>query len=60
LGVTLVIAILIILCFTFYISVAQDLPFKRRFFEMAGISLGVSAISFVIGYLVKGFLGVDV
>lgn len=60
LGVTLAIAILIILLFTFYISVAQDLPFKKRFLEMAGISLGVSAISFVIGYLVKDLLGVDV
>lgn len=60
LGFTLASAILIILAFNFYISVAQDLPFKRRFFEMAAISIGVAAISFVIGYLVRIFLGVDV
>lgn len=57
---TIVAAILIILVFNFYISVAKNLPFKKRFFEMAGISLGVSAISFIIGYLIKLFLGVDV
>jgi len=43
-------AILIILVFNFYISVAKDLPFKQRFFEMAGISLGVAVISFIIGH----------
>jgi len=59
-GITLVVAILIILFFTFYISVAQDLPFRRRFLEMAGISLGVSAISFVIGYIVRNLFGIDV
>lgn len=58
--VTLAIAILVILFFTFYISVAQDLPFKRRFLEMAGISLGVSALTFGIGYVVKKFFGVEV
>jgi VIT1/CCC1 family predicted Fe2+/Mn2+ transporter len=60
LGMTLTIAILIILCFTFYISVAQDLPFKKRFLEMAGISLGVSLMTFGIGYVVRTFLGVEV
>jgi len=59
LAVTLSLAILIILFFTFYVSVAQDLPFKKRFLEMAFLSLGVSMISFGIGYLVKKFLGVD-
>ncbi len=39
---------------------AQDLPFKKRFGQMAGISLGVAALSFVIGILVKQFLGVDI
>lgn len=58
--VTIVAAIIIILAFNFYISVAKDLPFKQRFFEMAGISLGVALISFVIGYLVRIFLGVDI
>ena len=57
---TIIAAILIIIVFNFYISVAKDLPFKQRFFEMAGISLGVAVISFIIGYLIRLFLGVDV
>lgn len=57
---TIIAAILIILVFNFYISVAKDLSFKDRFFEMAGISLGVAVISFVIGYFIRLFLGVDV
>lgn len=51
--------IFIILFFNYYISVAKDLPFMKRFLEMAGISLSVAAISFVIGILVKKFLGID-
>ncbi len=58
--VTLCIAILIILFFNYYISVAKDLNFKRRFTEMALISLGVSALTFVIGYFVKNALGIEV
>ena len=44
----------------YLVTVAQDLPFKKRFGQMAGISLGVAALSFVIGILVKQFLGVDI
>jgi len=57
---TIIAAILIILVFNFYISVAKDLSFKERFFEMAGISLGVAVISFIIGYFIRLFLGVDI
>lgn len=60
LGVTLLNAVVIILLFTFYISVARDLPFKKRFFEMAGISLGVSLFTFGIGYFIRSFLGLEV
>lgn len=56
---TLTMAILIILFFNYYISIAQDLPFKKRFLEMAVISLGVSAITFGIGFLLKKFSGID-
>jgi len=59
-AITLVMAILIIVLFTFYTSVAKDLPFLKRFGEMAAISLGIAAISFVIGILVRIFLGVEV
>ena len=59
-GTMVVIVLLILVVFNYYISVAQDLPFKKRFGQMAGISLGVAALSFVIGILVKQFLGVDI
>lgn len=54
------IVVLVILAFNYYISVAKGLPFKKRFFEMAGISLGVAALSFVVGLLAKQLLGVDI
>ncbi len=60
LGLTLLIAILIIFGFNYYISVAKDLNFKRRFTEMALISLCVSALTFGIGFLVKKALGVNI
>lgn len=50
---TIVNAILIIFLFNFYISVAKDLNFKKRFIEMLSISLGVSFISFLIGVLIN-------
>ena len=60
LGAMLCVAVLIIFSFNYYISVAKDLPFKKRFFEMAGISLTVSAISFLIGVVVKVVFGFDI
>ncbi len=60
LAVTLTISVLIIAVFNFYISVAKDVPFGKRFFEMAGLSLGVAAISFLIGFLIKQWLGVEI
>ena len=55
----LAIVVLIIAGFTYYTSVAQTQPFKSRFLEMAGISIGVAVISFFVGVLAKQFLGVD-
>ncbi|GAB1484598.1 VIT1/CCC1 transporter family protein [Treponema sp.] len=59
LGITLCIVVSIIFLFNYYLSVAKDLNFKRRFFEMTFISLGVAAFSFFIGWILKGVLGVD-
>lgn len=56
----LVTVVLIILFFNYYISVAKDEPFVRRFTEMLVISLGVAALSFVIGLAAKQLLGLDV
>lgn len=60
LGITLFIAVAIIAAFNFYLSVAKDLDFKRRFGEMAGISLGVSAFSFGVGLAVRAVFGIDI
>jgi VIT1/CCC1 family predicted Fe2+/Mn2+ transporter len=60
LPVTLIIAVVIILLFNYYVSVAMDMNFRKQFTEMASISLGVSGLSFLVGVLVKTFLGVDV
>lgn len=56
----LAIIVLIIAGFTYYTSVAQDLKFGTRFFEMAGISVGVAIISFGVGILAKQLFGVDI
>lgn len=56
---TLLGAVGVILFFTFYISVAKDLPFFRRFGEMLAISLGIAAISFLIGMVIRVFLHID-
>ncbi len=58
--ILLSVVVVIILAFTYYISVAKDLPFGKRFVEMAGISLAVAAVSFGIGLLVKYFLGIEI
>jgi len=54
------IVIAIIGFFNYYVSVAKDEPFGRRFGEMAAISLTVAAISYGIGLLAKTLLGIDV
>ncbi len=60
LGLTLLVALLIILAFTFYVGVAKDVPFKKRFAEMVLLSFSVAILSFAIGFLVRKFLNVDV
>ncbi len=60
LSLTILNAIIVILLFTFYISVAKDFSFKRRFFEMTLISLGIAGLTFIIGFIIKTFLNVEV
>lgn len=57
--ITLIVAIGILALFNFYVSVAKDRPFRRNFLTMAGISMGVAAISFIVGLVVKNVLGID-
>ena len=60
LAITILLAILIIFLFNFYISVAKDYNFNKRFTEMLVISLGVASVSFGIGYLIRNIFGIDV
>ena len=60
LAFTLLVAVLIIFLFTFYLSVANDLPFRRRFGEMMAISFGIAAISFAIGMVIRTVLNVNI
>ncbi len=59
LGVTLFTALAIIAGFNYYVAIAKDRKFRRSFFTMAAISLGVAAISFTVGLVVKNVLGID-
>ena len=56
----LAVVVLIIAGFTYYTSVALDQPFRKRFGEMALISIGVAVVSFFVGILAKQLLGVDI
>lgn len=57
---TLFNAAVIILVFTFFLSVVRDGSFRRSFTEMIILSFGVAAISFVIGILARIVLKVDI
>jgi len=60
LGVMIFNAIVVVFLFSFYISVAREISFRRRFSEMVLLSLGEAALAFVIGYLARMFLHLNV
>jgi VIT1/CCC1 family predicted Fe2+/Mn2+ transporter len=60
LAIALTTAVIIIAIFNYYISVAKGESFKARFLEMAGLSLGVALFSFIIGYFIRQWLGVEI
>ena len=60
LPITLAAAIIAIYVFTYYMAIARDLNFWRRFGEIAAISMGVAALSFIIGIGIKIFLNVNI
>ena len=51
--------ILIIMFFNYYISVAKEEKFFKNFATMAGISLTVAVVSYIIGLLAKELLGIE-
>lgn len=58
--IALVTAVFIIAVFNYYISVAKGESFRARFLEMAGLSLSVATISFIIGFFIRQWLGIEV
>ncbi|MDP3728928.1 MAG: VIT1/CCC1 transporter family protein [bacterium] len=50
--------LVIIALFSYYVSITQGISFKKRFIEMAGISLSVAFVSFLIGYALRVWLGI--
>ena len=58
--IMIVTVILIIMFFNYYLSVAKDKKFLKNFARMAIISLGVAAISFIIGIIAKNLLGLEI
>ncbi len=55
----LVIAGLIILGFTYFVSVVRKTSFMRGFLEMIGISFSVAAISFFIGWAARAWFNIE-
>ena len=53
-------SILIVFLFTYYISVANDQPFRKRFTEMVILSTVIGIISFGLGYVVRILFGINV
>lgn len=60
LGCTLAAALAIIALFNYYISVARSEPFQGRFFEMAGLSLSVAGLSFLVGLVMRALFGIEI
>jgi VIT1/CCC1 family predicted Fe2+/Mn2+ transporter len=60
LAISLTTSVVIIAVLNFYLSVAKDQPFGKRFLEMASLSLGVAAFSFLIGLLIRNWFGIEV
>ena len=54
---TLGVSIVVVGFLTYYISIIQQISFKRRFIQNISLSTGIAVISFIIGYLVNTFFG---
>ncbi len=53
-------ALLVILFFSYFVSVVKETPFRPAFLEMAAISFGVALVSFLIGLLARRLLPIDI
>lgn len=59
LGLMLLMALFIIAIFNYYSAVARGESFQKRFIEMAVLSFSVAGVSFLIGYALKTFTGIE-
>ena len=59
LGIMFALALCIIAAFNYYYSVVRDERFLHRFGEMAALSGAVSLVSFLIGFALKRYTGLD-
>jgi VIT1/CCC1 family predicted Fe2+/Mn2+ transporter len=53
LGIMILNSIIVISVITYYISIVQEIPLRKRFVEMAVISLGIAALAFMIGFFIQ-------
>ena len=60
LPITVILALSIIAIFTAYSSIIKQDSFWKRFAEMALISLGVAGFSFVVGIIIRTYVGIEV
>jgi len=60
LALTLLLAVAVIGIFNYYISVVKDEGFKHRFLEMTALSISIALLSFLIGYFIRQFMGVEI
>ncbi|MDP6364452.1 MAG: rubrerythrin family protein, partial [Candidatus Poseidoniia archaeon] len=58
-GATLLIGVGIVGAFNYYVSVAQNQPFRRRFLEMCAISGGVALLSYGVAIVLRGYFDIS-
>ncbi len=60
LSATLTVSIMIVAAFSFFVSVVKDRDMKRMFLEMLTVSLGVAATTFIVGWMAKKLLHLEI
>ncbi len=58
--ITLIMALIVILITSYFVSTVKELSFKNRFIEMAFLSLGIAFVSYIFGYLLRILFNVEV
>lgn len=57
---TLFVSVIIIGVFSFYLSVARGISFRKRFAEMVGLCFSVSGMTFLLGIIIRKLIGTDI